>query len=188
MIRYRHVRSNLQTGDMLLFSGVCLVSKFLRLVTRSLYSHVGVVFRDQDLDIVYCWDSTRLGKVRDGPGIVPLSDMVRTYPGKIYLRRLRLERTPERIRILNEYRKEISGSRYERGLIELARSLLDFMPWHRNRQDLSTLFCSEHVAELYKRWGLLPQRIPSNEYTQADMGRLDIIKEGWLETAEQLIP
>jgi len=185
-MRYTDIRAQLETGDMLLFSGRAFGSRVIQLASRSKYSHVGVVLRDPQLDIVYCWDSTSLGRTRNGPGITPLSDMLVAYKGKVYLRRLHCERTPERLRALAYYRHEIAGRPYERHPLQLARSLFDLFPWDRNKPDLSSIFCSEHVAELYIRWCLLPPQPPSNEYTPVDLAELKILRDGWLERSAHL--
>ena len=41
-------------------------------------------------------------------------------------------------------------------------------PLGHNEEDLSSLFCSELVAEAYQRIGLLTSAMPSNEYTPKD--------------------
>jgi len=54
-----------------------------------------------------------------------------------------------------------------------------------NKEDLSSVFCSELVAEALQRLGVLYEHnedggYPSNEYTPADFGKQDImgIKQG----------
>jgi hypothetical protein len=37
-----------------------------------------------------------------------------------------------------------------------------------NKEDLSSLFCSELVAEAYQKMGLLTEQLPSNEYIPKD--------------------
>lgn len=42
-----------------------------------------------------------------------------------------------------------------------------------NEEDLSSVFCSELIAETYQNQGILnepPKGLPSNEYTQKDFG------------------
>ena len=60
-------------------------------------------------------------------------------------------------------------------------------PLGHNQEDLSSLFCSELVAEAYQRLGLLPkppQGLPSNEYTPRDFAKnIDLQNNASLETA-----
>ncbi len=51
--------------------------------------------------------------------------------------------------------------------MELVKAAYDG-PFGRNTEDLSSLFCSELVAEAYQRLGLLSEAKPANEYTPAD--------------------
>lgn len=37
-----------------------------------------------------------------------------------------------------------------------------------NKEYISSLFCSELVAEAYQKMGLLTEKLPSNEYIQKD--------------------
>jgi hypothetical protein len=40
-------------------------------------------------------------------------------------------------------------------------------------EDLTSLFCSELVAEAYQRLGLLDESTPSNEFTPADFSEAE---------------
>ena len=74
---------------------------------------------------------------------------------------------------LLKYRKEVQGTPYEKNDLEMARSALDFheeyLSFLRNtHEDLSSLFCSELVAEAYKHMGILNTDKLSNEFTPDD--------------------
>jgi hypothetical protein len=59
---------------------------------------------------------------------------------------------------------------YEKDKLELIKAAYDG-PLGHNEEDLSSLFCSELVAEAYQKMGLLrepPKGLPSNEYTPKD--------------------
>lgn len=65
------------------------------------------------------------------------------------------------------FRTEVRGRPYEDNKIELIKSAYD--GWlGENEEDLSSLFCSELVAEAYQRMGLLPDTVASNEFTPRD--------------------
>lgn len=61
----------------------------------------------------------------------------------------------------------MAGREYEQDQIELIKAAYDG-PLGRNSEDLTSLFCSELVAEAYQRLGLLSEEKPSNEYTPAE--------------------
>ena len=71
------------------------------------------------------------------------------------------------IRKLMDLRKELRGKHYERSKVELFKSAYDG-PFGHNKEDLSSIFCSELVAEAYQRLSLLTEKKSSNEYTPAD--------------------
>jgi hypothetical protein len=68
---------------------------------------------------------------------------------------------------LNNFRHEVSGRPYEKDKIELLKAAYDGI-FGDNKEDLSSLFCSELVAEVYQKMGLLTEKLPSNEYIPKD--------------------
>lgn len=66
-----------------------------------------------------------------------------------------------------ELRVELKGKHYESSKIELLKLAYDG-PFGHNNEDLSSIFCSELVAEAYQRLSLVTEEKPSNEYTPAD--------------------
>jgi len=68
-------------------------------------------------------------------------------------------------------RKELWCKPYERSEAELLKAAWDGIGGASRGEDLSSLFCSELVAEAYQAMGLLPEwpkGLPSNEYTPMD--------------------
>ena len=176
MAVYDKIRSQLKTGDIVLFSGKGGISAGIKWATFSRWSHVGMVVNMTEYDFVTLWESTTLSSLADldtqrpvkGVQLVPLSARVATYPGEIAIRQLRdCTLGPEDVSTLMDFRKKVKGKAYEENLIELIRSAYDG-PWGNNQEELSSLFCSELVAETYQRLGLLGEEKPSNEYTPAD--------------------
>ena len=172
---YDNIRDTLDTGDLLLYSGVGPVSMSIRLVTRSKWSHIGVVVRPKDFDMVCVLQSTTLSKVKDtvsnreieGVQINLLSDSLDSYKGAVAVRKLNVERTDDMRNTISDFRREVHGRPYEERKMELLKSAYDFFGG-ANEEDLSSLFCSELVAELYQRIGLLDEDKPSNEYIPKD--------------------
>ena len=108
------------------------------------------------------------GLPRKGVQLVPLSDRVQKYSGNITERQLKGADLPENsLRKLMELRKELRGKSYEKSKIELFKAAYDG-PFGHNIEDLSSVFCSELVAEAYQRLGLLSEEKSSNEYTPGD--------------------
>jgi hypothetical protein len=179
MATYNEVRKRLKTGDVVLFSGKGGISHGIKLVTNSKWSHVGMVLRLPDSKAVFLWESTTLSDLRDaidkktkkGVQLVLLSDRLRTYDGEVKVRHLRNYQVGKREYMkLMELREQVRNRPYEKDKLELIKAAYDG-PLGHNEEDLSSLFCSELVAEAYQRMGLLkepPKGLPSNEYTPKD--------------------
>lgn len=195
MKTYSQIREELSTGDIVLFSGKGVVSEAIKLFTLSKWSHIGMVVKIADWDSVLLWESTTLsnmqdaidGKAKRGVQTVLLSERIRGYRGEIAIRKLNFEITPEMRKALVDFRKEVKNRPYEEDKIELIKAAYDG-PFGSNRKNLSSLFCSELVAESYQRMGLLLLESeggkPSNEYTPkdfSDKGKLDLQLEAKLE-------
>ena len=117
------------------------------------------------------------GKVVRGVELLPLRHQI--YSGwyeRVAIRRLTGvddEQRKQMYKDLLRFRTEVQGHPYEKSDLELARSALDFqedyLSFLRNtHEDLSSLFCSELVAEAYKRMGILNTEKLSNEFTPDD--------------------
>jgi len=174
MNTYEDIRGNFDTGDILLYSGNGPISTTIKAFTRSFWSHVGMVVRT-DSDILLVYQSTTLTKVQDyidgvgkrGVQVNLLSESVSGYNGKVAVRHLLGERTKSMFDNLASFRAEMKNKPYEESERELIRSAYDG-PGGHNTEDLSSLFCSELVAEAYQRMGLLSESKSSNEYVPAD--------------------
>ena len=181
MAKYDEERSKTQTGDIILFSGKGGISHGIKLVTNSKWSHVGMALRLPDWDTLLLWESTTLGNLADvidgkkkrGVQLVLMSDRLRDYNGEVTVRHLigiKIDKDPNLKKKLMQFRKSVRNRPYEKDKLELIRAAYD-SPFGHNEEDLSSLFCSELVAEAYQQLGLLPappKGLPSNEYTPKD--------------------
>ena len=192
-VRYEALRHKLKTGDIVLYSGKGPLSATIRFVTRSRWSHIGLVLQlPKEFDCLTVWESTTGSRIEDlmsgeilrGVQLVPLSERVRLYDGDIAVRRLLdFKLTSKRLKKLMKLRKELRGKPYEQDFLELIRAALDGPLTTPNEEDLRSIFCSELVAEAYQTLGLLDETMASNEYTPADFGasrRLKLKKGGRL--------
>jgi len=175
-LKYSAVRDNLKTGDLVLMSGDSLVSRLIQLGTRSKWSHVGMVIKSEMG--VLLWESTTLSTSDDldsgrpvrGVQTCFLSDRIKNYGGDIGLRVAKNSMTPEALKLMSTFRDKVRGRPYEQNRLELVASALDFIDVH-NHNDLTSLFCSELVAEALQHCQWLNNDIPSNEFTPADFAR-----------------
>ncbi len=180
-MKYQMIRQQLKTGDILLFSGKGAISNGIKFFTLSKWSHVGMVYKVDDGDIIFCWESTTLTNVSDaetgkrtkGVQLVVLSERIEACLASSYeinLRQISAPLTFDMLNNLKEFRFEVSGRPYEKDKLELIKSAYDSWLGH-NTEDLSSLFCSELIAEAYQKMGLLTEENPSNEYTPKDFSQ-----------------
>lgn len=173
---YESLRNQLKTGDIILYSGKTPFSMAIRLATRCPWSHCGMVLKLEQYDFLTVWESTLLTHIKDvetqqymkGVQLMPLSERVRLYDGEIAVRQLQdvVFSEADTLRLM-KLRKEISRRPYDFDILEMFRSAYDGIGGD-NQEDLSSIFCSELVAEAYQRLGLLDGELASNEYTPAD--------------------
>ncbi|WP_343561584.1 hypothetical protein [Kiloniella sp. b19] len=178
MTTYDDLRPGLKTGDIVLFAGESLFSKAIRFVTRSQWSHVGMVIKIERWNLALLWESTTPsdakdiegGTVTNGVQLVALSSRVQSYKGKIAIRQLNKSISDEQIDRLAAFRESVKGRKFEKDALELVRAAMDntFLG-DEEGEDLSSFFCSELIAESYQAMGLLQEGDkPSNEFTPAD--------------------
>ncbi len=174
---YQNIRSRLRTGDLVLFSGRSPFSYMIRLATMSKWSHVGMVVKLPEYDFLTLFESTTSDCIRDlgtqeiknGVQLVPLSERIELYSGDIAVRRIQGEHYDEKafVDAVMSVRKRLQNRPFDPDKLELLRAAYDG-PFGTNTEDLSAIFCSELVVEVYKHLGLLDADIPSNEYTPVD--------------------
>lgn len=78
VVRYQDVRAELRTGDLVFCSGSYFFSGLIQRFTRSVWSHVGIVRVDHELDRVFVLES----ETGIGVRIVPVSKYLRDYHGR----------------------------------------------------------------------------------------------------------
>ena len=171
---YKKIRPLLQSGDIVLFRGRGIISGLIllfcslcsRRFKRTKYSHIGMIVVDAGRVMIF--ESTTLFG-SDGVQLNPLSERLQTYKGKVFVRRLICERDERFCGILSRLVSELLGRPYEKDLVELmgAASKIAHL-FNGHKSDLSSVFCSELVSEIFKREGFLSQSIPPNEYSPED--------------------
>ena len=75
---YDEMRRKLQTGDLVFCSGSYFFSRAIQKFTHSVWSHVGMIYRDPTLERIFILESETLIGVR----LAPLSKYLRDYHGK----------------------------------------------------------------------------------------------------------
>lgn len=170
-IDYDAARASLSTGDLVFCSGSYLFSRLIQRLTRSVWSHVGIVYRDEQLQRVFVLES----ETGIGVRLVPLSKYLRDYHGRRRPYRgeivvARLQPTPERQaleRAINFGLDELTRP-YDNGEIVriAARILLRIGRRTRDRKYI----CSELVHECCRQAGI-KLRLQDNFVSPVDLWR-----------------
>ncbi|MEW8202559.1 MAG: YiiX/YebB-like N1pC/P60 family cysteine hydrolase [Candidatus Thiodiazotropha endolucinida] len=75
---YSEMRNDLQTGDLVFCSGSYFFSQAVQKFTKSVWSHVGMIYKDPTLERVFVLESETMIGVR----LAPLSKYLRDYHGR----------------------------------------------------------------------------------------------------------
>ena len=176
MSDYLKYRDSLKTGDIILFSGKGLLSTGIQIGSACHWSHVGMIIRFTQPDLVLLYQSSPLTKVHDytqsapqpGVQINLFSEIHEHYDGDIAVKQLKGTLTTDMLDKLSTFRQEMKGRPFETSTLEIIKAAYDG-PFGKNQEDLSSIFCSELIAEAFQRMGLLCHSSKaSNEYTPRD--------------------
>ncbi|HCZ14274.1 MAG: putative distant relative of cell wall-associated hydrolase [Candidatus Accumulibacter phosphatis] len=78
VLDYDQVREQLRTGDLVFCSGTYFFSRTIQWFTKSVWSHVGIIYRDDNLQRIFVLESETAIGVR----LAPLSKYLRDYHGR----------------------------------------------------------------------------------------------------------
>lgn len=141
-VAYCEVRSEVQSGDILCFKGKGWVSGAIRAMTRSEYSHVGLLYLFEGRK--YCLEA-----VGHGVRLVLLSELVKRYHGGIDYFELRGATTEQRRGAISFGFQQL-GKLYDKaGIVRFFWYLVSGKKPAAPEDDI--WFCSEMVCEAYRR-------------------------------------
>lgn len=144
-LRYGDVRSGMKAGDVVLFRGSGPMSRAIRWLTRSPYSHAALVFRFEER--VYCLEA-----VGSGVRLALISEVLSRYHGGIDLFDVPRATEGQRRAALGFAFQQLGRLYDRRGLW---RFLIAIVTGRRRRvREDRAWFCSELVAAAYRRQGL----------------------------------
>jgi hypothetical protein len=195
--KYKEVRSELKTGDILIFSGFGADSDCIKCFTTTPWSHVGMVLRLDDFKPerlkpdnhnLYCWHSTLFsyhdvpdllqGKGKSGAQLNKLSSVMRNYSGRIVLRKLQNPIPNLNEQNIIEFITEQSKGIYEYGASELVNSVYEgscpSICWTNDK----AYFCSELAAKTYRDlFHILKTKRKNNLFIPADFASGGLIED-----------
>jgi hypothetical protein len=148
---YGAIRSQIRTGDVLLFRGESPLSRFIRWGSKSVYSHAAMA----------AWWGPRLvlfQAVGQGVQVVPISAEVDEYDGQVdwFTLAPKYEAMLDREKVVDFAITELAKPYGHAAVVEL----IVRMAFHQFRGTTdpkahpSSLFCSEYVSRCYREAGL----------------------------------
>lgn len=173
---FEALRAELDTGDLVLFGGSSAVCRRIKRMTGCKWSHLAMVARHPATGQLLLWEATGgttlpdivTGEIQPGVNLYDLEAWLRHYSEDTAVRRLLVPRSGPMLAALLALYEEVRGRPYEQNRLQMMRAGYDGLLGRNRKADLSSLFCSELIAEAYQRMGLLPGSPPSNEYTPRD--------------------
>lgn len=151
--KYKIIRNELQTGDLIFCSGNYFFSKLIQKFTKSVWSHVGIIYKDEKLDRILVLESEKLYGVR----LAPLSKYVKDYHGKNkpYKGKVIIAR----VNATTDYKQAISFGMDELTKpydnVEVIRIAIRVLFGITRRETNRNYICSELVQECFKKENII---------------------------------
>ena len=153
--RYEDVRRELRSGDLVFCSGSYVFSGLIQRFTRSVWSHVGIVYRDEHLRRVFILES----ETGIGVRLVPISKYLRdyhgrrrSYRGQIVVACVDPEPGDERVRQAVSFGMDLLTKPYDNFEIVRIAARIAFRIGRRTQD--RKFICSELVDECYRAAGV----------------------------------
>jgi cell wall-associated NlpC family hydrolase len=171
VLAYEGLRDVLRSGDLIFCSGSYAFSGLIQKFTGSVWSHVGIIYRDETLGRVFILES----ETGIGVRLVPLSKYLRDYHGRrrpyrgqIVIGRLEPGLQPEQAQRALSYGMDLLTKPYDNWeIIRIAMRIL-FRIGRRTRD--RKFICSELVDECFRAAGVRFTR-PDNYISPDDIWR-----------------
>lgn len=151
--KYKIIRNELQTGDLIFCSGNYFFSKLIQKFTKSVWSHVGIIYKDEKLNRILVLESEKLYGVR----LAPLSKYVKDYHGKNkpYKGKVIIAR----VNATTDYKQAISFGMDELTKpydnVEVIRIAIRILFGITRRETNRNYICSELVQECFKKENII---------------------------------
>ena len=172
---YDAVRESLRSGDLVFCSGSYLFSGLIQRFTRSVWSHVGIVYRDETLGRIFVLES----ETGIGVRLVPVSKYLRDYHGRrrpyrgqIVVGRMQPALTLDQIRYGVSFGMDLLTKPYDNNEILRIAVRIAFKISRRTRD--RKFICSELVDECFRAAGIRFTR-PDNYISPQDIWRNDAV-------------
>lgn len=188
---YEEYRSQMQTGDVIAFSGNVGFSNVIKWATKSPYSHVGIVVKaalGSGLgDSILIIESTLETNVLDaqkkqaikGIQMHWLSKRIELYNGSVYWLGLKNPLDPEKQAKMEAWLRETHNKKVRYDYLQIYNAAIDWFDelGLSNQPEFSTLFCSELVAKALQIAGAIDPSLNASEKTPGDVVNFPCFKD-----------
>lgn len=155
LVPYEQLRGELRTGDLMFCSGSYLFSRAIQRFTRSVWSHVGIVYKDDALQSLFVLESETGIGVRLAPVSKYLRDYHgrrRPYRGEIMVARVQPEVDRDRVHKAISFGMDELTKPYDNS--EILRIMLRILFRVSRRTRDRKYICSELVFECFRQAGV----------------------------------
>lgn len=156
VIRYEKIREYLKTGDIVFCSGGYFFSRIIQRLTKSTWSHVAVIYKDEELGRVLLLEAEPFVGIR----LIPLSKYLydykgkkRPYKGKIIITKLNVPVEHESLNKGISFGLDELTRPYDNW--EIIRIMLRILFKKGKRERNRNYICSELVRDVYAKSGVV---------------------------------
>ncbi len=157
-IPYEKIRDHLQTGDIVFCSGSYVFSGVIQRLTKSVWSHVAVIYKDEELERILILEAEPYAGIR----LIPLSNYLKDYKGK--------RRCYKGQMVIAKLKEPIEEMRLNRGIsfgldaltkpydnYEIFRIMIRILFHISKRERNRSYICSELVRDIFAKAGVIIQ-------------------------------
>jgi hypothetical protein len=175
---YEKVRNELRSGDLIFCSGSARISELIKQFTGSVWSHVAMVLRLENLNRVLVLESVESVGVR----MVPLSNYIvnyqnthQSYPGRVYVAR-HTQVDEYNVREMATFGLNLLGKPYDREEIIRIMSRITNLSHVSSLQRNTEYICSELIYECFQWVGIGMKTNPQGFIAPSDIAIDEHIK------------
>ncbi|MBL0147135.1 MAG: hypothetical protein IPP48_16925 [Chitinophagaceae bacterium] len=158
IIPYQKVRSFVKTGDIFFSSGSYAFSGVIQKLTKSTWSHVAVVYKDEELGRVLVLEAEPYVGIR----LIPLSKYLldykgkkRPYKGQVVLAKLNFDVDKEKLNRGISFGLDELTRPYDN--FEIVRIMVRILFHISRREKNRNYICSELVRDIFAKAGVIMQ-------------------------------
>ncbi|HAO46485.1 MAG TPA: YiiX/YebB-like N1pC/P60 family cysteine hydrolase [Ferruginibacter sp.] len=158
VIRYDKIRDHLKTGHIFFSSGSYAFSGIIQKLTKSTWSHVAVIYKDEELGRVLVLEAEPSIGIR----LIPLSNYLknykgtkRAYKGQIAIAQLNIPLEKESLNRGISFGLDELTRPYDN--FEILRIMVRILFHISKRERNKSYICSELVRDIYARAGIVVQ-------------------------------